>query len=225
VTATSPQVHERIITGTGAVASATPKASAGGKPSVAGHAAGGAAKGAATGAALGSVVPGVGTAVGAGAGAVVGGGAGLVSGRKRKAEWKAAKRAALGPGRQLVVMEFVLCMVILAFSPLTDKHKSEGPQAFMRRGSAVCALFFVLALLSSGGPRAGKVAAGFGGIVTLTLLVSSRDIFVVLAKRFNGKGDQGKPDEGPAGPPDDGPDDGTGDPGFIGGSITGPVTV
>jgi hypothetical protein len=194
--AETPAVHERVVTGTQAVASTAPKAS-GGKPSTAGHAASGAAKGAASGAALGSVVPVVGTGVGAVGGAVVGGATGGLSGRKKKAEWKLAKRSGLGAGRQIVVMEFVICMVILAFSPLTDKHKTEGPAAFMRRGSAVCALFLVLALLSAGGPRAGRVAAGFGGLVTLTLLVSSRDVFVVLAKKFNSSKD------GPAGPGED----------------------
>lgn len=195
---TKPQVHEVVVTGTKAAAGATSKTSVGGKPSTTGHVASGAAKGAATGAAIGSVVPVVGTAAGAAGGAVVGGAAGGVSGRRRKQEWKAAKRAALGPGRQIVVMEFVICMVILALSPLTDKHKTEGPTAFMRRGSAVCALFLILALLSAGGPKAGRVAAGFGGLVTLTLLVSSRDVFVVLAKKFNST------KNGPAGPDDDG---------------------
>lgn len=184
--------HDKIIVGTQAAASATPKTS------VTGHVAGGAAKGAAAGATLGSVVPVVGTAVGAGAGAVVGGAAGGVSGHRAKKAAKRAKIAALGPGRQLLVAEFIVCIVILAMSPLTDKHKTEGPGAFMRRGSAVCFLFFILALVSAGGRGATKIAAGFGLLVTMTLLVSSRDVFAVLAKQFNAKDDSG-----PAGPTDD----------------------
>lgn len=187
----TPSTHDKIVTGSRAVQQAVPT---GGKPSTVRSAVSGAAGGAATGAAVGSVVPGVGTAIGAGAGAAIGGAGGAAKAHTSKRAAKAAKRAALGPARQLLTAEFVLCVAILALSPLTDKHKSEGPQAFLRRGAAICALFFILGLISSGGRGATKVAAGFGGLVTLTLLVSSRDVFAVLAKKFNST------KEGPAGP-------------------------
>jgi len=197
-TPAAPSTHDKIVTGSRAVQQAVPS---GGKPSTVRSTVAGAAGGAATGAAVGSVVPGVGTAIGAGAGAALGGAGGAVKAHTSKRAAKAAKRAALGPARQLLTAEFVICVAILAFSPLTDKHKSEGPQAFLRRGAAICALFFILGLISSGGRGATKVAAGFGGLVTLTLLVSSRDVFAVLAKKFNST------KEGPAGP--DGSDAGT----------------
>lgn len=188
----TPSTHDRIVTGSRAVQSVPTSSS-----STKGSALKGAAGGAAAGASVGSIVPGVGTAVGAGVGAAVGGAGGAVKARAAKKEAKRAKRAALGPGRRLLVAEFVLCLVILALSPLTDKHKSEGPTAFLRRGSAVCALFFILALISSGGRGATKVAAAFGGLVTLTLLVSSRDVFAVLAAKFASTSDGS-----PAGPTD-----------------------
>lgn len=187
----TPSTHDKIVTGSRAVQQAVPS---GGKPSTVRSTVAGAAGGAATGAAVGSVVPGVGTAIGAGAGAAIGGAGGAVKAHASKRAAKAAKRAALGPARQLLTAEFVICVAILALSPLTDKHKTEGPQAFLRRGAAICALFFILGLISSGGRGATKVAAGFGGLVTLTLLVSSRDVFAVLAKKFNSTKD------GPAGP-------------------------
>lgn len=196
--AKAPSTHDKIVTGSRAVQQAVPS---GGKPSTVRSAVAGAAGGAATGAAVGSVVPVVGTAVGAGAGAAIGGAGGAAKAHFSKRDAKRARRAALGPARQLLTAEFVICVAILAFSPLTDKHKSEGPQAFLRRGAAICALFFILGLVSSGGRGATKVAAGFGGLVTLTLLVSSRDVFAVLAKKFNST------KEGPAGP--DGSDAGT----------------
>jgi hypothetical protein len=111
--------------------------------------------------------------------------------------------------RQLLVAEFIVCMVILALSPVTDKHKDEGAQAFLRRAAAICALFFLLALLSAGGRGPARVAAAFGGLVTLALLVSNRSIFVFLAEKFNSgrDGPPGPPgdDEYEAGPPSAGP--------------------
>lgn len=92
--------------------------------------------------------------------------------------------ASSGPGtpeRRVLVAEFAVCMVVLALSPVTDRKRTEGPAAFMKRASAVMAVFFVLGLIASGGRGAARAAAGFGGLVTLTLLISSRSVFVVLA--------------------------------------------
>lgn len=88
------------------------------------------------------------------------------------------------PARRMLVAEFAVCMVLLAFSPVTDQKKSETPAAFMKRGSAIMALFFVLGLIASGGDRASRAAAGFGALVTLGLAISSRSVFVVLTKKF-----------------------------------------
>lgn len=86
--------------------------------------------------------------------------------------------------RRLLVAEFMLCMVVLAFSPVTDKHKSEKPGAFMKRASATMGVFFLLGLISTAGRGAGKAAAAFGGLMTLVLLISSRSVFTVLARKF-----------------------------------------
>lgn len=180
--------HDTIVSG----AATVKKAAGAGGTSTVRSTVGGAAGGAATGAALGSLVPGVGTAAGAGAGAVAGGTGGALHARAAKR----AARAAAGPGRQVLIAEFVVCVVILALSPLTDKHRTDGPAAFMRRGSALCGLFLILALASTGGRGAAKVAAGFGALVTVSLIVSSRDIFVTLAQKL------GSTKTGPAGPPE-----------------------
>lgn len=95
-----------------------------------------------------------------------------------------SKQQQSGPGspaRRVLVAEFALCMVIVALSPVTDRKRGESPAAFMKRASAVMAVFFVLGLIASGGRGAGRAAAGFGGLVTLTLAISSRSLFVVLA--------------------------------------------
>lgn len=155
-----------------------------GKPSVTGRAATGAAGGAAAGAAIGSVVPGVGTAVGGAVGAGIGGTTGAVAGAKAKKAYKAALHPATG-AKRLIVAEFAICIVIAALSPLTDEKKAEAPAGFMKRMTAIVGLFFILALLSAAGPGPAKAAAGFGGIVTLSLAVSGRSTFVKIAEIFN----------------------------------------
>lgn len=178
-----PSTHERIVTGARHAKALHEQTATSSKPSVRRGMVGGAAAGAATGASLGSVVPGVGTGVGATVGAGIGG---IAGGKRAHRDKVAARRAALGPGRQLLVAEFLVCMVILALSPLTDRHKTEGPQAFLKRGAATCALFFILGTVSSAGRGPTKVAAYGGALVTLALLVSSRDVFAVIASKISG---------------------------------------
>jgi hypothetical protein len=186
--------HHKIISGTASVqklSTATGTAAVG-KPSTVKSIGGGAAAGAVAGAELGSIVPGLGTAVGAGAGAVLGGVAGGAKGHAAKKAAKSAarqaKRAQLGPAHSVLIAEFLLCMVILALSPLTDKNSTEGPQAFLKRGAATLLFFFVLSLIASGGRGPAKVAAAGGGVVTLTLLLSQRDELVKIADLLTGTG-------------------------------------
>lgn len=173
-----------------------------GKPSVTRRTAGRAVSGAATGAALGSVVPGVGTGIGAAVGAVAGGASGAVSAAKDK-------RAAAAPrssAQRLLVAEFVICIVILALSPIAAEPGTTAGRDWMKRGSAMCGLFLVLGLISAIGPRAGRVAAAFGGIATVTLLVDQRGIFAKLTGLMASTGgaepdEYGPPEDEPAAPP------------------------
>lgn len=160
------------------------RATSGAKPSTTGRAVSGAAAGAATGAALGSVVPGIGTAIGAGAGAVLGGAGGAVSGSRAKKNYRAAMRADSAGPRKLLLAEFAVCATVTALSPLTDAKRTEKPGDWMKRMTAVLGLFFVLALISAAGRGSAKVAAGLGGLVTVVLLISERDLFVKLAEIF-----------------------------------------
>jgi uncharacterized membrane protein len=147
-----------------------------GKPSIVGRAVTGAAAGTAAGAAVGGPV-------GAAAGAVIGGAGGALAGAKAKKAYKMAMHASLG-ARRLVVAEFLICMIVIALSPLTDKHKDESPITFMRRMTATMALFLILGLLSGAGPGAGKVAAGFGGLVSVAVALSNRDLFMKIGDLF-----------------------------------------
>jgi hypothetical protein len=144
--------------------------------------------------------------------AVSGGGGGdskgpalLTAARKTVSPSKARLRRR--GARQVLVVEFVVCALILALSPLTDKHKSDTPGDWMKRATAICGLFVILGLVASGGPRASKAAAGLGGLVTLTLAMTDRDLFVVIAKRFGAPVNGGpagpeSPDRSGAGAPD-----------------------
>jgi hypothetical protein len=163
------------------------------KTSVRGGVAKGAVAGAGTGATLGSIVPGVGTAVGAGVGAAVGGAAGGVSAHREKAAERAAGR---GSAQQLLVAEFIVCMILLALSPMSS-DKEIAPKDWMKRGSAMCALFLVLGLVSHGSAAVAKVCAAFGGIVTVALLVDQRSVFAVIAEKLKTTGTATPPEEGP----------------------------
>lgn len=148
-----------------------------GRPSVAGRATAGAVAGAAAGSALG--------APGAAAGAVVGGAGGALAGRAAKKAYRMAQHASPG-ARRVIVAEFLACMAIAAFTPLTDEKQGELPAAFMKRMTAIMALFFILGMVSAAGRGPSRFAAGFGGLVTLALALSSKSVFVKVGTIFAG---------------------------------------
>jgi hypothetical protein len=162
------------------------------KPSVTGRAIGGAAAGAAAGTAIN---PGVGTAVGA----VVGGAGGAIGGAHAKKAYKLATRTN-GHARKIVVAEFAVCVVIAALSPMTKRD--EPPGAFMKRMTAICGVFFLLGIVSAGGRGAARAAAGFGGIITVALAVSERDLFMKITSVFQSVDDKPAVGTGPSSDPD-----------------------
>lgn len=147
-------------------------------------------------------------ATGAGAGQLLDGGS-----LKRGARAAGDLVAPPSQARKLLVAEFTLCMVVLAFSPLTDKHREEKPGAFMKRASATMGVFFILGLIATAGRGPARAAAGFGGLVALVLLISQRSIFTVLTTKL-GK-DVGEDDPDLEGAPDDDPSTG----GVVGRSV------
>jgi hypothetical protein len=162
------------------------RAASGGKPSITGRAVGGAAAGVATGAVVGGPP-------GAAVGGVVGGIGGAVGGAKAKKAYRLATRTN-GPQRRVLVVEFAICIVIAALSPLTDRRKEEGPGTYMKRLTAIMGVFLVLALVSGMGRTASRAAAGIGGLMTVALMVSERDLFSKIAGIFRTGG--GTPDAG-----------------------------
>lgn len=86
-----------------------------------------------------------------------------------------------GKSRRMLIAEFIICVMILGLSPLAKGPGEMGPVRFMKRGSATCALFIILGLVSSMGKGAARAASAFGALVTLVLLVDQREIFGKLA--------------------------------------------
>jgi hypothetical protein len=97
---------------------------------------------------------------------------------------------------RVILAEFAACVVLIAAAPvLTPRTRQSGGQEIadataslagpLVRLTAVCILFFVLALMASG-PRSGKAAAAFGGLVVLGALLNATDMLTALAKAFTG---------------------------------------
>jgi hypothetical protein len=109
------------------------------------------------------------------------GAAGYVLGGRGRKSKAAPSRAGY---QRVLVAELLLCTVILALSPMVDKEIKPGQ--WMKRGTALCAVFMLLGMVSSVGPKSGRAAGMLGGLITLTLLVDQRSLFGVLATTFGG---------------------------------------
>ena len=117
------------------------------------------------------------------------------SGRKRRGSGKLPSSLTFGGdgsnAHKLVVAEFILCVVIIGFNPImTRKPQKKGSTTevyitndFVRL-TAVCLLFFVLALMANTRKYA-KISAAFGGLVTLGVLWNANSLFVTIANLFN----------------------------------------
>lgn len=100
-----------------------------------------------------------------------------------KARTKRILSGSSGKYRRLLIGEFIVCVLLLGLSPLARDNVS--PLRFMKRGSATCAFFIVLGLVSSFGPGSAKASAAFGGLATVALLVDQREAFGKLATVLN----------------------------------------
>jgi hypothetical protein len=100
----------------------------------------------------------------------------------------------LGVGWHRVVMaEFIAAIFVIVFAPiLTPDSAQGGSKGFFRaadivRMTAVCLVFFILALLANG-QKLGKVAAAFGGLVLTGVIynnaIGTQSIFTALAAIF-----------------------------------------
>lgn len=119
------------------------------------------------------------------------------AGRQVKKSAVKSGRKAVG-GQKLLIMEFVVCMVVVGMHPIAAPE--EGPGPFMKRGTAISLLFFILGLVGAVGPRASKVASGIGALVTVGLLIDQRSVFGLMVEKFKplppGKIEDSAPDFG-----------------------------
>lgn len=120
--------------------------------------------------------------------------------RAAKKQKKADKAAAKGPtlggsalaaGNKALLAEFTLCLVILGLGTvIAPQGSNDGVPRLISRGSALCLLFFILALVSGTGPGPKRIAGGIGALVTTSYLLTSSDASNVLKwiKGFYTKG-------------------------------------
>jgi hypothetical protein len=66
----------------------------------------------------------------------------------------------------------ITILILLLFSDTTSSMTDKMMSA-MKRGSLICAVFFVLALIAGIGPRASKTAKAFGALIIVATLVTS----------------------------------------------------
>lgn len=93
-----------------------------------------------------------------------------------------------GRGSKALVAEFVICMLILLLSPLTNGGGDVTVAKFMKKGSATAGVFVILGFVSVGGPTARKVASGLGLLMTATILLNERSVFGEIVKAVSGEG-------------------------------------
>jgi hypothetical protein len=92
-----------------------------------------------------------------------------------------------------ILAEYAVCIVVVASHPFLAPKKDVETSAVTKslampviRLTALSMVFFVLALLANG-PRTGKVAAAFGGLVTLGVIMNATESAKTLSKMFTPK--------------------------------------
>jgi hypothetical protein len=66
----------------------------------------------------------------------------------------------------------IVLLVLLMFSNSSSSYSSKI-MSFMKRGTLVCILFFVLALVSSAGPNVAKACKAFGALIIVAILITA----------------------------------------------------
>lgn len=93
---------------------------------------------------------------------------------------------------RVVLAEFIACITMVAASIVlvpaqgTEEGAGTAARSFAKelvQLTAICIVFFILALAASG-EKTGKPAAAFGGLVTLGVAWNTSGIFSGLAKAF-----------------------------------------
>lgn len=95
--------------------------------------------------------------------------------------------------------EFVLCLgllVLLMFANSTSSY-GEKVMSVMKRGTLVCLLFFLLAIISGIGPNAEKISKAFGALIIVAILITTpvstviTDVDNIIKNDWVGSGETG----------------------------------
>lgn len=130
-------------------------------------------------------------------------GRGRGSGRRSSGGFTGPKLTGKGTGaHRLVIAEFLLCVVLIGLSPVLVRPPGSDGHLYVAndfiRLSAVCLLFFVLALLSNQ-PNTARWAAAFGALVTLGTLFNTSQAITALGSIFTASTARGTTATGTAG--------------------------
>lgn len=125
--------------------------------------------------------------------------------------------------RKLLTAQFLVCVVVLGLGTLLAPSGSKNgmPRALVK-GSALCGVFLVLSLLTTGGKGPAKAATAVGTLITAAYVLTSSDVHNVVSwlnaffskdgdvsTSGTGKGDQSKAPDLPGSEADEN-DSGTG---------------
>jgi hypothetical protein len=100
---------------------------------------------------------------------------------KKGGRGKKALGWAWSDNRKLLTAEFVVCVAVLGVGTLVspEDSKHDVPRA-MIKGSALAGIFFLLALVSSGGQKPARVANAIGTLITATYVLTSADVHNIV---------------------------------------------
>lgn len=83
--------------------------------------------------------------------------------------------------KKILLPEMISCLVVLVFGTLVaPKGSKDDVHRLLVKGSALMGVFFVLAIISTGGKGPQKLANVLGLLVTLSYLLNSSDIHNIV---------------------------------------------
>ena len=113
-----------------------------------------------------------------------------------RSTWRAPRVSGGSGSQKLLIAEFVICLILLALSPLTKPD--VGAKDWMKKGTGIALVFIILGFGGSVGPKSQRAMAQFGALVTVALLINQRALFGVLTSKF-GSSKPAPPPAHPAG--------------------------
>lgn len=111
-----------------------------------------------------------------------------------------------GSGIGALEAEFLVAIALLVMLMFANNSASftDKIMSFMKRGTLVCVLFFVLALVASAGPNATKAAKAFGALIIVGIFLTSpvttvlKDFDNIIKNDWTGTGESAHDSTGSA---------------------------